>query len=463
MCLRGVPFGVASMLAFALVEQPVLAAENLQWFRGQLHAHSYWSDGRGFPEQAVDAYKERGYNFLCITDHNRFAESSEKWCEVAENEGGWPPNVSQAIFDTYIRTYGKDWVETRTENKGNKAVTYVRLKTYEEVKAKVEKPGEFILLPGVEITQTVNRLGLHTNYINLPLILPCIKGAGLIKTIKGPSVSEVVALNASEAEEASRELQRPHILTLNHPFWVYYDIVPQNLIDNPEVLFFEIGKGGFDYFAPHPQAPTYGIDKFWDIVNAFRRIQGHPLLYGVGSDDAHYYDAKRITMHGGADVGWVMVRAKTLTPEDLIASMLRGDFYASTGVWLEDVAFNSADETLRVKVKAEQGANYKIHFITTKRDFDRTVIEVNSPAGQGRPARTIPVYSEEIGRIVKTVMAAEGAYRLEPDDLYVRARVESDALRQVRNRFHPKVKMAWTQPYAADDAASGKSFASEAK
>ena len=158
-----------------------------------------------------------------------------------------------------------------------------------------------------------------------------------------------------------------------------------------------------------------------------------------------------------------MVRARSLTPEDLISAMRRGDFYASTGVWLEDLAFTPADRTLRVKVKAEQGVNYKIHFITTKRDFDRTVTEVNSPAGQGRPARIIPVYSDDIGRIVKTVTGAEGAYRLEPDDLYVRARVESDALRQERNPFHPKVKMAWTQPYAADDAASGKSSAVEVK
>jgi len=447
--LRKTYWAVVGMLTFVLASQPGLSAEDAQWFRGQLHCHSYWSDGRGFPEQTIAAYKDRGYQFVCITDHNRFAGNPEKWREVVEEEGGWPPNVSQAIFNAYVETYGQEWVETRAERKNNKTITHVRLKTHEELKARFEERGEFLLLPGVEITQTVNGLGLHTNYINLPLILPCIEDTWLIKTIKGPSVSDVIALNASEAKRAAAQLGVPHIFMLNHPFWVYYDIVPQDLIERPEVRFFEIGKGGFDYFHAHPKAPDYTVDKFWDIVNAFRRIRGHPFLYGVGSDDAHFYDPERINVHGGADVGWVMVRANALTAEDVIAAMHRGDFYSSTGVYLQDVAFDPTAKTLRVKVKAEKGVNYRIHFITTKKDFNQDVVEVESPAGEGHPARTIPVYSDDIGRTVKTVTWVEGVYRMDPDDLYVRARVESDVPRIVRNPFHPKVKMAWTQPYSS--------------
>ena len=33
------------------------ARDGRKWFRGQLHAHTYWSDGRAFPEQAIEAYK----------------------------------------------------------------------------------------------------------------------------------------------------------------------------------------------------------------------------------------------------------------------------------------------------------------------------------------------------------------------------------------------------------------------
>jgi len=33
-----------------------------RWYKGMLHSHSYWSDGRAFPEQAVACYKALGYS-----------------------------------------------------------------------------------------------------------------------------------------------------------------------------------------------------------------------------------------------------------------------------------------------------------------------------------------------------------------------------------------------------------------
>ncbi|MEI6071931.1 MAG: hypothetical protein WCS31_09065 [Verrucomicrobiae bacterium] len=457
----GLALSFAVMLWVSLTGQAAQAADNPQWFRGQLHAHTYWSDGRGFPEQAVEAYKQRGYQFLCITDHNLFAENKEIWREVAEKEGSWPPTVTQAIFDNYVQTFGKEWVESKTENKTNGPVTSVRLKTHTEVKAKFEEPGKFILLPGVELTQTVHGLGLHLNYVNLPWILPCIKGAGMIKTVEeGKTMSEMIALNSSEVEKVTIKRQRPFMLTLNHPFWVYYDVAPQILIDRPEIRFFEVCNGGSDH-APHPQAPNYTCEKYWDIVNAFRRIQGHPLLYGIGTDDAHFYDAQRTKGICGVGDAWVMVRAADLTPKHLLAAMHKGDFYASSGVFLEEAAFIPADNTLRVKVKVEPGVHYRIDFITTKQGFDRTRTEMACPAENGRPARTIPIYSDDIGRIVKTVEGTEAAYRLEADDLYVRARVESDSPSKFESHFHPKVKMAWTQPYAAKGTSSEKTSGDE--
>lgn len=47
------------------------------WYKGNLHTHSTLSDGRQTPEERVKAYKERGYSFLAITDHNLFASYPE--------------------------------------------------------------------------------------------------------------------------------------------------------------------------------------------------------------------------------------------------------------------------------------------------------------------------------------------------------------------------------------------------
>jgi hypothetical protein len=41
-----------------------------RWFKGNLHTHSLWSDGDDFPEMIADWYKQHGYHFLAISDHN---------------------------------------------------------------------------------------------------------------------------------------------------------------------------------------------------------------------------------------------------------------------------------------------------------------------------------------------------------------------------------------------------------
>ena len=51
--------------------------ENAVWLKGNLHAHSTNSDGRLTPEQLAKAYKERGYAFLAVTDHDVFKSYPE--------------------------------------------------------------------------------------------------------------------------------------------------------------------------------------------------------------------------------------------------------------------------------------------------------------------------------------------------------------------------------------------------
>ena len=69
-------------------------------------------------------------------------------------------------------------------------------------------------------------------------------------------------------------------------------------------------------------------------------------------------------------------------------------------------------------------------------------------------ARKVPVYDERIGATVKLVEGRKGerleaSYRLAADDLYVRARVESDAPTQFKRKraLHPAHHSAWAQPY----------------
>jgi len=42
----------------------------LQWFKGNTHAHTLESDGDSTPEEVTRWYKDHGYNFVVLSDHN---------------------------------------------------------------------------------------------------------------------------------------------------------------------------------------------------------------------------------------------------------------------------------------------------------------------------------------------------------------------------------------------------------
>ncbi len=55
----------------------ILIDENRPQWKGNFHAHTTLSDGTETPERVVSIYKENGYNFLAISDHERFFDSDE--------------------------------------------------------------------------------------------------------------------------------------------------------------------------------------------------------------------------------------------------------------------------------------------------------------------------------------------------------------------------------------------------
>lgn len=46
------------------------AQERLRWYKGNTHTHTLNSDGDSHPDDVTKWYKERGYAFLVLTDHN---------------------------------------------------------------------------------------------------------------------------------------------------------------------------------------------------------------------------------------------------------------------------------------------------------------------------------------------------------------------------------------------------------
>ena len=48
----------------------------MAWLRGNLHAHTTWSDGVKSPADLIAEYEARGYDFLAITDHENLIPTS---------------------------------------------------------------------------------------------------------------------------------------------------------------------------------------------------------------------------------------------------------------------------------------------------------------------------------------------------------------------------------------------------
>jgi hypothetical protein len=286
-----------------------------------------------------------------------------------------------------------------------------------------------------------------------------VNGKSLIHEIGGADFAATIRQVRNEVEAlAAAQGNAPHLFWVNHPHWTYYDVLPQQLIDNPEVRFFEICNNGANA-SPEDPLPRDGFDndRFWDAVLATRCARGGQLLFGIAVDDTHFYPGSgtRYSPIVFAD-GYVMVRAAELTPAALFEAMNRGDFYASSGVEFDDIEFDGLRGTLSVSVPAKAGVAHTVKFITTKRGTSTEPVQtIELPAQNGHAARSVPVYSEAVGAVAKRVEFATGevvraSYTMADDDLYVRARVESDETAiypNAINKMHPPVKVGWTQPY----------------
>ena len=425
-----------------------------RWYRGVLHCHTIWSNGRAFPEEAVEWYRSHGYHFLGLSDHNVFQDEPEKWVTVSKKFGWQTPTFEQLAR---YRTAHPD-AEVRTDGTGG---TQVRLRTFEELRARYEIPGTFALIPAMEMTHAIeyadgNRKDVHMNVINVPGVPKAYLGKGMWPPFRDKDVAGFIGEKEAEAAALAREKGVRQVFTLNHPIWQWYDVSPEDLIANPKVRYFEVCNNGTTLGAA-PELPDdgYDTDRFWDVVNAFRARRGEALLYGVGNDDTHFYfgDDPWPMLHPGD--AWCQVRAASPAREDIVAAMDAGEFTTCAGLEAEDVAFDRGSGTLTVAVGGAAGETRKITFIVSKRDFCEKPVRTLTLRHAQKPkarTRTVNIYEERVGQVAKTVVGKPGeplraSYTLAADDLYVRARIESPKPPLCKVALHPKNVCCWTQPY----------------
>ncbi len=67
---------IAALILSALISDFAInpSAQEKRWYKGNTHTHTINSDGDSTPDEVVRWYRERGYNFLVLSDHNYLTE-----------------------------------------------------------------------------------------------------------------------------------------------------------------------------------------------------------------------------------------------------------------------------------------------------------------------------------------------------------------------------------------------------
>ena len=407
----------------ALAEEPVVGTQPLRWWKGNLHTHSLWSDGNDFPEMIAEWYRTHDYQFLALSDHNILSEGM-RWKKETDiiKRGG-----SDALTK-YRSRFGDEWVETRG-TPGTEEFE-IRLKPLTEFRALVEERGRFLLIQGEEISDGVQGLPVHLNVTNIQ---------ELIQPLSGATVREAIASNVRAVQDQADRKGREILVHLNHPNF--------GLAITAEDLAEVLGERFFEVFNGHPGVKQLGdehhasVERLWDIANTIRLGQlKAPPLFGIANDDSHDYHGDRGSRPGR---GWTMVQSRYLTPEYLIRALKAGRFYASTGVELTEIVYDSKDRELRVEIKPDEGATYTTQFIGTPVDYD----QASEPAkdASGKEIRATRKYSKDVGQVFATVEGTSATYRLTGQELYVRAVITSSKPHHDPT-FDGQHQQAWVQP-----------------
>jgi hypothetical protein len=260
---------------------------SLHWYKGNTHTHTLNSDGDSTPDDVVRWYREHGYQFLVLTDHN-----------------------FQTRVDGLNALHGAE-----------------------------EK---FLVVKGEEVTSTAGGKPVHVNGLDANRRIGSQSGA------PESTALDVLQRSVDAIRGASGV---PHI---NHPNFGWA-VTTEDLRRVRNYKLFEIFNG-------HPEVNNLGgggvpgLEEMWD-----RLLSSGTLVYGIAVDDAHVFKKPGDPTVSAPGRGWVVVRAAQLETRALLDAMERGDFYASTGVVLDNLEVTS--KSMTIKVKPQPSSKYRIQFI----------------------------------------------------------------------------------------------------
>jgi len=240
---------------------------------------------------------------------------------------------------------------------------------------------QFLVIKGEEVSDRAGSKPIHINGLDV---------STTVEAQHGTSVVDVIQRNVDAIRKAGG------IAHVNHPNYEWaisadelQQVERTRLFElfNGHHLVNNLGGGGVP-----------GMEEVWD-----RMLSSGKVMYGIADDDAHVFKQPGNPDVPGPGRAWVVVRAERLAVRPILEALERGDFYASTGVELND--YTVTDKAITIAIRQQISSKYRIQFIGAH------------------------------GKVLSEADASPATYAFAGDERYVRAKIlESNG------------RLAWTQP-----------------
>lgn len=282
-----------AVLTALVVVASAADAQTMKWYRGNTHTHSLNSDGDSPPDSVARWYRDRAYNFLFITDHEKLTDPA-------------PLNERFGV------------------------------------------PGKFLLIMGQEVTQRVadstHPRGIRQAHLNSLGATALVMPQGERGLARGITMREGYATNVAAIRAAGG------IAQINHPNFTW-SVRLNDLVALPDSVLLEIWNAhtGVHNDGDGLMAPS--AEALWDSL-----LTRGKTVFAIADDDSHSFkpanaDAWELTRPGRA---WIVVRADTLTSGAILGGIRRGDFYASTGVVIDTLQMSHSEIRLTMTSRVDE-------------------------------------------------------------------------------------------------------------
>ena len=319
----------------------------MPWYKGNLHCHSTESDGQSSPIDVAKYYKETGYDFLGISDHNKYTP-----------------------LETYADEAGILGIPA-CEYSGEECCHVVSVGVTEAV------------APDVGNKEQGESSKLDISFAQTDFTPEEIKKISILQ------------------DGIDKTLLAGGIPIICHPFW-RWTYGAKEVMQLKDCTHFELCNAAPDCNS----IPIHGKsfpDEMWDTL-----LSAGIRIIGIANDDAHWHVGPYSKRKSIGGLGWNMVKAPSLTEENILQAIKHGHCYATTGIIL---------------------ANYQVF-------EDRIAIEVDIQYQE----RVCIQFFGQNGVELQSEYDACSEYRFKGDEEYVRCRISSTA-----------GVWGWTQPVFLDD------------